>query len=572
MKSLRDYQQAVIKSLWHWFANYPDKHPLVDAPVASGKSLMIAEFIKDVHEKFPRTRIILLSHVKELLVQTYDELIAQYPGADVGFYCAGLKQKRLHNDITIGSIQSIYNKIGNLNRVPEIIIVDECHLISHKGTTQYRKFIDTAIALNPNCKVIGFTGTVFRADTGRLDEGHNKLFDGVAYSVGMDFMISQGYWAKPVCPEIATKMDVRGVAVRGGDYVAGELERAVNTAQLNDACVREMIEKGKDRRKWLVFTAGVQHAADVTADLESTGISVGMVTGETPSGERNRIIEEFRKGKIRCLVNVAVLTTGFNVPDIDMLVFMRPTRSPVLYVQTIGRGVRPVYAGGFDLNTQQGRLDAIAASIKPDCMVLDFGGVVSTLGPIDQISIKKKYKGEVEGGGEAVMKICPSCGVECFAAQRYCYACSYCFIKLEETAGNNAIMSRDVPPEWIDVLDVYYDKHEKEGSVPSLKVSYFTMQGAIREWICFSHWQFEHEDNKRYAWDKAVKWHEERLPHEPVPTTIEDAIALKYPKPSRIFARREGKYWRIVDYEWEPRDGFIEAEKISEEEYFQIPF
>lgn len=569
MKQLRPYQDAATKSLFKYLFENPGKQPLVVAPVAAGKSLMIAEFIRQLHSLYPRTRIVLLTHVKELLEQNREELFEQYKECDMGFYCAGLNQKRLHNDVTFASIQSVHNKIANFNRVPEIIVIDECHLISHKDSTRYRKFIDTVLALNPNCRVIGYTGTPFRADTGRLDQGKGKLFDGVAYEISMEYMIEQGYWAKPVCPSVATKMDVSGVATRGGDYVAGELEKKINTTELNDACVNELIQLGKDRKKWLVFTAGIQHAADVAADIASCGISVEVVTGDTPKTERNRIIEAFRKGEIRCLVNVAVLTTGFNVPDIDLLCFMRPTRSPVLYVQTIGRGVRPVYAPGFDLNTQEGRLAAIAAGPKPDCMVLDFGGVVATLGPIDQISIKKEYKGEVEGGGEAIMKICPSCGAECFAAQRYCYACSYCFIKLEEKAGSAAVMSRDVPPEWLDVLDVYYDRHEKEGSVPSFKVAYYTMQGVIREWVCFEHHKYEPGDNKRYAWDKAVKWHNERS-SEPVPQSVEEAIAIGYPKPSRILARKEGQYWRVVDYEWDKAE-VIET-KIEEKEYFEIPF
>lgn len=564
MKTLRPYQSAAEISLFKYLFEKKG-NPLVVAPVAAGKSLMIAEFIKKLHEIYPRTRIVMLTHVKELLVQNHEELMEQYWNCDVGFYCAGLNQKRLHNDVTFASIQSVHNKIADFNRVPEIIIIDECHLISHKDSTRYRKFIDSVLALNPNCRVIGYTGTPFRADTGRLDEGHNKLFDDIAYEIGMDYMIEQGYWAKPVCPEIATRMDVSGVSVRGGDYVAGELERAINTHEITDACVKEMIELGKDRNKWLVFTAGVQHAADVADDIESCGIAVGVVTGETHKDERDRIIQEFKDGKLRCLVNVAVLTTGFNVPDIDLLCFMRPTRSPVLYVQTVGRGVRTVYADGYDLSTQEGRLDAIANSVKPDCMILDFGGVVASLGPIDQVSIKKKYTGEEqEGGGEAITKICPSCGVECAAAQRYCYSCGYCFIDLEAEAANRAIVSRDIPPEWMDVMQVYYDIHKKEGSPDSLKVTYFTMAGAIREWVCLFH-------ASEYAIEKARQWWFRRTDIS-VPDNINNVqeIASNFKKPSRILARQEGKYWRILDYEWS--DNEETKEEVNEEEFFEIPF
>jgi len=585
MKTLRPYQDAAIKSLFQYLFSANTGHPLVVAPVAAGKSLMIAEFIKQVHGIYPRTRIVMLTHVKELLTQNAEELDEQYFGCDMGFYCAGLGQKRLHNDVTFASIQSVHNKIADFNRIPELIIIDECHLISHKDSTRYRKFIDAVLAINPNCRVLGFTGTPFRADTGRLDDGKNKLFDDIAYEIGMDYMIEQGYWAKPVCPDVANKIDVSDVAVRGGDYVAGELERKINTYEINDACVKELIEKGQYRKKWLVFTAGIQHAQDVAEEICKAGISVEVVTGDTPKIERNRIIEAFRKGEIRCLVNVAVLTTGFNVPDIDLLCFMRPTRSPVLYIQTVGRGVRPVYASGYDLSTQQGRLDAIANSIKPNCMILDFGGVVATLGPIDQVSIKKKYTGEeAAGGGEAIMKICPSCGAECAAAQRYCYECSYCFTELEDMAANKAVVSRDIEPEWVEVLGMYVDRHHKEGGLPSMRVTYATMIGSMREWICFEHHSYEVGENKRFAWDKAVKWHKARedvivnagaLPFEGVPKSVNEALSIPYPTPSRILVRKEGDWWRVLDYEWanpakQPKED--NASYINEDEYFDIPF
>ena len=544
MKTLRPYQEAADKSLFKYLLTQGSGHPLVVAPVGAGKSLMIAELIKRLHGMYSRVRVVVLTHVKELLVQNAEELMGQFPGCDFGFYCAGLGEKKLYNDVTFASIQSIHNKIHDFNRPPEIIIIDECHLISHKAETRYRKFIDAALLVNPNCKVIGYTGTPFRADTGRLDEGKGKLFDEVAYEIGMEFMIEEGYWAKPVATNVNTNMDVSDVAVRGGDYVAGELEKKINTVELNDACVKELIEKGVNRRKWLVFTAGVQHAHDVAEEIQKAGVPVGVVTGDTPPEERSALIEQFRTGELRCIVNVAVLTTGFNVPDIDLLCFMRPTRSPVLYIQTTGRGVRPVYADGYDLLTKEGRLAAIAASPKEDCLILDFGGVVKTLGPIDQVSIRKTYNGEKEreGEGEAVMKICPACGAECAGAQRYCYSCSYCFIELSDKAGEDAVVSVDIEPQWVKVLGMMTSRHEKEGKIPSMKVTYSTMQGAYREWICFEH--------KGFARQKAEAWHNMTAYRLPVPDTVDKALEIEYKQPSRIKVKKEGKYWRILDYEW----------------------
>jgi len=578
VKTLRTYQDSALRSLWNYLLTEGTGHPLVVAPVGAGKSLMIAEFIRQCHEHYPRTRIIMLTHVKELLEQNAEELRGQYPTCDFGFYCAGLGQKRLHNDVTFASIQSIHNKIEHINRSPEIIIVDECHLIPEKGQTQYRRFFDAVLQVNPNVKIIGFTGSPFRADSGRLDEGENALFSGVCYEIGMDYMIEQGFWKKPVCPDIATKMDVSGVGVRGGDYILSQLEGRINTKELREDCVAELVKVGAGRRKWLVFTATVQHCEDVLQDLLDVGITARMVTGETPKDERKQTIEAFRRGEFQALVNVAVLTTGFNVPDIDLICFMRPTRSPVLYIQCTGRGVRPVYADGYDLSTQQGRLAAIAASHCPDCMVVDFGGVVDELGPIDQVSIKSKKqreKGESDDEVKAAVKICPACAEGCSTAQRYCYGCGYKFFELDTSPSNKHLLSSDEEPEWLEVLGWDFKKHIKKDAKPddpaTMMVVYSTMRNIFRDFVCFEHHRFV--CSKRYAYDRAQKWYLKHTPeiyHGIIPQSVDAALEVRYNMPSHILIRRNGKYWNVIDTKFEKKPELTKQE-IEDLEY-QIPF
>lgn len=514
----------------------------------------------------------MLSHVKELIEQNKEELLEQYPECDIGVYCASLNRKDRMSDVTYATIQSMHNNLIKLSKPPEIIIVDECHLISHNKDTMYRKLIDDALHLNHNCRIIGLTGTPFRSDTGRLDEGDDRVFDNICYEIGMGYMIEQGYWTKPFCPDIETHLDVSGVSVRGGDYVQGELERAVNIDPITKSCVDEIIAKAANRNKWLVFAVGKDHAQSIAEEIRSRGISAEYLTSDHSPMERARIIQDFREGRIRCLVNVAILTTGFNVPDIDMIAFMRPTRSPVLYIQMIGRGVRVVYANGYDLSTKEGRLDAIANSIKQDCMVLDFGDVVSELGAIDDVSIEKTYianDDKEKGDGEATFKICPSCNYECAPAQRVCHNCEHVFLNIKERSETKAkVVSSDYEPEWADVIQVFYDKHNKQGSHPTLKVGYSTLNhGIIYQWVCFEHHKFDPTDKRRYGWNSAVKWYNERaLDNMPVPNTVDDARTRYYKEPSRIKVKRDGKYWKILDFE------FAEKEEEIEEDFFEIPF
>jgi len=557
MKLLRPYQDAALKSLWDWLYT-KQGNPLVVAPVGAGKSLLIAEFIRQAHEKYPRTRIVMLCHVQELLQQNMAELLLQYPSADAGFYSASIGQKRLHNDITFAGIQSVHSKIAAFNRAPEIIIIDEAHLISHNDATQYRRFIDAALAANPNCKVIGFTGTPFRQDSGRLDEGDGRLFDGVCYEINIGWMIEEGYLCKPVVPNIQTRMNVAGVATRKGDYAQGALERAIDTEETNRACVQEIITLGADRKKWLVFTAGLSQCEHVRDMMRSYGITCEMVTGDTLKAERDNIIERYRKGKIRCLVNVSVLTTGFNVPDIDLLAFMRPTKSPVLYIQSIGRGIRPIYVVGFDLITKEGRLASIEASGKKDCLCLDFGNVIKNLGAIDAIDIRKRPSAksdEKKEKKEAVTKRCPACAAECYISQKYCYECGYNFI----TAGINAqadnesyLLSTDEPPAWHDVTQMkcYYNEPKTAGKLPTMKVVYYSELEKFNEFLCFEH-------PAGYALDKARHWFKNAMPDMVTyPASVREAIDcadLFYP-PKRICVRRQKanpKYFEVFKHEWE---------------------
>lgn len=575
VKVLRTYQDSAINSLWDYLITKKG-NPLVVVPVAGGKTLLMAEFIRQVHEKYPRTRIAVVTHVKELLQQGAEELLNQYPSCDFGFYCASLGEKKLYNDVTFASIQSVHNKIDRFNRCPEIILIDECHLISHRDTTTYRKFIDSVLAINPNCKIIGFTGTPFRSDTGRLDDGEGKLFDDIAYEIPMSYMIEEGYWTKPFTPKPDFTMDVSGVKTRNGDYIESQLQKAVDIDEVTQKCVDSIIKHAVNRKKCLIFAAGVEHAEHIRDALRQRGESAEAITGETLN--RSILLNQFERGEYKYLVNVAVLTTGYDCPSIDMIVFMRPMKSPVLYIQCVGRGVRTCYADGYDLSTKDGRLSAIANGIKPDCMVLDFGGVVKELGCIDQVEIRKTYLGESENDikGDAITKRCPSCGAECAGAQRYCYECSYSFVanSLDVSASNKAVVSIDIEPEEYRVMGVEYKKHIKRGdseAPPSMVVEYVTMDGVFREWVCFEHHIYPEGDNKRFAWKKAQEWHRARDEFSECPISVDDAVNFGYQEPEYVIVKKEGKYDRVIGVKFVLNNEDIHNGKQELNEY-EIPF
>ena len=519
------HQEKAVEATFEYLSENPG-NGLVVAPVGAGKSLIIAETIRRACKDYPTTNCLVLAHVTELLTQDADHLRNQWPEANISFYAAKLGKKSFAGQIIFASINSIYKKAYKIPRAIDLIFIDEAHLISPNSQTMYQSFLKDMLIINPYVRIIGYTGTNFRATEGRLTEGDGRLFTDVIYQIPMLYLIEKGFLCPLVTPSVKTKMSTVGVGARNGDYIESQLQAAIDKDFITKACVDEIISHGEMRRKWLVFTAGVEHCQHVMEEIKSRGVSCEMVTGETPTVQRNKIVKDFKSGDLRCLVNVGVFTTGFNNPAIDLMAFMRPTKSPVLYVQTAGRGMR-------------------TAPDKTDCLLLDFGGVISELGPVDLVDAHKAH-GDGTGTGDAPVKLCPKCSAVCFAGVLECQDCGYQFpdtgLDLGKTASTMAVMSNQVEPEWHKVVSILYKLHEKEGKTPSMCVTYNTLDGPFREWICYQHTGFARE--------KAARWHRVRSGTD-APKTITDALRLKYREPTGILTRQAGKFFEIIGYDWD---------------------
>lgn len=525
-KELRPYQQIAVDSAYKWLHQGTSRAGIIVLPVGSGKTVIIAELIKKISFQYPRTKIIVVSHVQELLQQGMQTLISQWPEADACFYSSGIGQKRLHSDIVFCGIQSVYKKIAEFIRCPTIIIQDECHLTSHKEDTTYRKFFNDILMVNPNARFIGATASPFRSDTGRIDEGEGRFYEDIIYEIDLRWMMENGYLCKPITPKGLTHIDTTGVAVRGGDYVESQLESVVDNDNLIKSCVNEILLYGSDRKKWLIFTPGVKTCEHVRDEVRIRGISCEMILGDTPKEERRNILSRYRDGNTRCLVNVAVLTTGVDVPAIDLIAGMRPMRSPVLYQQTVGRGLR-LYPD------------------KRDLLYLDFGGVIEELGPLDAIDIRKRFQNKDGDPAQPVTKICPSCATVCMGGQKWCYNCMYEFLMgtaLDRKSDKDREIMSFGEPERKSVLGMTVAVHTskaKPDGPKTLRVDYDCLDKKYSEWLCFSH--------TGYARDKAIAWHNKMRPDIPAPIDTESASHINYPKPTEIEVRQEGKYWRVIN-------------------------
>lgn len=550
--ALRDYQQAAIDGLYGYWADARGENPVIVAPTGAGKSLIIAKLIEDAMS-FPGTRVLILAHVKELLIQNAQELAANYPQAEFGFYSASVGQKRLDKPITFAGIQSIWEKAHDIVPAPDLVLIDEAHMLPKNTTTRYGKFIEDLKVCNPAVKIVGLTATPYRLDSGYLHKGDGAIFDGICYDIPVGMLMDQGYLATVVSKGSANKIDLTNVHMRGGEFIESELAMAASDPELVRATVAEIVDRGAERKKWLIFASGVGHAEMMQAEFERHGIECATVTGTDGKTDRDGKIAAFKSGAIRCLLNVNVLTTGFNVPGVDLVALVRATASTGLYVQMVGRGTR----------TAQG---------KENCLVLDFGQNVERHGFID--AVKPKPKGD-KGDGSAPVKECPSCETMCHAAVRVCPECDHEFPAPELNHGSKsyegAMLSSQVVAEWVDVDSVAYQLWKKQDKPDSVRVTYNCGMISVSEWLC--------PDHGGYA---ASRYHARMGVLGATARTTNDALGecTIWNWPSRVKIKPNGRFHDIVQFDYSKKavdfGKSIEKERIEQlaDEMFadDIPF
>ena len=396
----RPYQAKAVSLLYDYF-RHNQGNPVLEAPTAAGKSVIQSNFIKEILDQWPEQRILCLTHVKELVEQNYLAMRRSYPGGSIGINSAALGQRDTEESIIFASIQSVYSRAHELGRF-DLILIDECHLVPVKTSSgMYRKFIDDCKKYNPKIKVVGFTATHYRLDNGLLIEGDNRIFTDIipakAAGMSIDDLLGMGYLSPLTTAPVQTHLDTSDVPVRMGEYVLRDLVKAVDTDSNTKSACNEIMGFGVDREAWLIFASSVDHAHHIESYLQLSGISCRVITGQTPGAERDDAISAYRQGHIRCLINVNVLTTGFDAPHTDLLAFMRPTMSTSLYVQMAGRGMR-IHPG------------------KQDCLVLDFAGLIERHGPVNDVDPPRR-RGKKKDQA-APIKECGKCYMLIHAAAR----------------------------------------------------------------------------------------------------------------------------------------------------------
>jgi DNA repair protein RadD len=540
---LRDYQRETVNAVFRWFKEHKTGACIGVLPTGSGKTPVLADIAKQICLKGPDRRVLIVAHRKELLSQSVEKLLRVWPDAVIGIWSAGLGEKTAHKQITVAGIQSVYSKASLLG-AQSLVIVDEAHRIRVDDEGMYNRLFRELVEVNPNVRIFGLTATPYRLGTGML-VGSGGVFTDIAHNVSVTELLAKGHLS-PVRVKMPknAQASLAKVRVRAGEFVDKDLEKAFNVSSLIEREVIELEKWGEERKSWLVFCTTVVHAKAVSAVLNARGHQAEVVEADTPGLFRDRVLSEFKSGRLKCIVNVGVLTEGFDAPNVDLIGVMRATQSTGLWIQICGRGSR-------------------VAPGKKDCIVLDFGKNAIRLGTLES-NVISSYMNPVSGEKSfevqaTPIRICPQCEEVVPSRELKCLACNHEFPVPKQNVSNVDAYYK------FEVLSVNYDSHVKPDKPSSFRCDYTIADSSgkievIKEWVCFEHTGF--------ARLKALSWWgaRTRFPNDPNPRTVNEALsrAGELRKPSKLKAMRKDGFWRISHLEF-AADEVDQSDKFFEE-------
>jgi len=561
MYTLRPYQHEAVENTLNYFRKKRDPAVIV-LPTGAGKSLVIAELAK-----IAKGRVLVLAHVKELVEQNYLKYISYELKA--GIYSAGLNKKDSSQKVIFGSIQSVANADDDFFNDFSLLIIDECHRVSLENDTQYSNVISKLRERNNTLCILGLTATPYRLGLGWIYEVSHKnevkteekrFFKKCVFELPLDYMIKNNYLTRPVKIDIpVTSYDFSDLTESGRMYTTAQVEEILKQQRrLTPLIIKNIIDitEQYNRQGVMIFSSTVRHAQEILECLPDG--EARIVIGDTEDSERDTIINDFKAKEFKYLVNVSVLTTGFDAPHVDVIAILRPTESVSLYQQIVGRGLR------LDNN-------------KKDCFILDYAGVRHDL-YTPEISDKKPLKDSVPVlvtcpscefendfwglknlDGDVIehfgrkcrfmgcgyrfrYKICPKCSCENDITARACVDCQTVLIDADSKL-KQAKLSKDAHVMKPDSVKLE-ERLDKNGN-PFLEIKYFDDDA---KYFAEYHYLNNQTSLKKFNID-FLRSHMRRPELSTHITTTQEV--LHYQKllrmPTFIIARKQGKFWKITE-------------------------
>lgn len=581
--TLRPYQREAVAAAVEHFRRHAEPAIIV-LPTGAGKSLVIAELAR-----LARGRVLVLAHVKELVAQNHAKYRALGLAADI--FAAGLQQRDSQGKVIFGSVQSVARHLDQFAQAFSLLIIDECHRLSDDDNSQYRQIIAHLRLARPGLCVLGLTATPFRLGKGWIYRYHyhgmvrgdeNSFFHDCIYELPLHYMIKQGFLVPPERLDMPIlHYDFSRLSPNAnGYYTETELNRELlRQRRITPLIVDQIQQYGADKRGIMIFAATVEHAREIFALLPPQ--QSALVSAETPPADRDRFIADFRRQALRYVVNVAVLTTGFDAPHVDMIAILRPTESVSLYQQIIGRGLRLFpgkthcvildYAGnGYDLyapEVGQPKPPGHGQPVQVFCPVCGFANTFwGTTSPDGQVieHYGRRCQGwqETENGQRRQcdyrfrFKLCPQCGGENDIAARRCRQCDYILVDPDDML-KAALRLKDALVLRCSGMTLAGGQDDKG---PWLRVTYYDEDGA--------------DVGERFrlataAQRRLFEYHFLR-PHQlapglPIPwITVDDLCAAigQLRHPEFVVARRQGHFWRVREKIFDYQGRYRRADEL----------
>ncbi|EKO3381100.1 DEAD/DEAH box helicase [Vibrio fluvialis] len=387
MYTLRPYQADSVKAVIHYFRQHSTPAVIV-LPTGAGKSLVIAELAR-----LAKGRVLVLAHVKELVEQNH----AKYEGYGLkgAIFSAGLGRKETDQQVVFASVQSVVRNLDAFKNQFSLLVIDECHRVPDDKSSSYQKVITHLLELNPGMKVLGLTATPYRLGMGWIYQYHTRglvrseeprFFRDCIFELPIRYLLDEGFLtpARLIDAPVLSYDFSQLKPANTGRYKESEMDLVIEQSKrATPQIVQQIIQLAADKQGVMVFAATVRHAQEILGLLPQGESDI--VIGDTPSPERDAIIQRFKQRDLKFLVNVSVLTTGFDAPHVDLIAILRPTESVSLYQQIVGRGLR-------------------LSPGKTECLVLDYAGNTYDL-----------YQPEVgdpkpDSDSEIITIPCPACG------------------------------------------------------------------------------------------------------------------------------------------------------------------
>lgn len=455
---LRDYQQQAVDATVHYFRHRRDP-ALIVLPTGAGKSVIIAELAR-----IARGRVLVLAHVQELVTQNLSKF--QQLGMDAGCYSAGLGRKEHVQKVIFASVQSVVRNPAHFESAFSLLIIDECHRISPAEQSQYQRIITQLRRYNPALSILGLTATPFRLDSGWIYQFHyhgmvrgtpQSPFRDCIYELPLHYLIKQGFLVAPKVLDMPlVHYDFSAlVANQHGLFCERDIDQQLKQQRrITPRIVQQLVDYAATRQGVMIFAATVKHAYEVFGYLPKQ--QSGIITAQTPTDARSRMIAAFKQQQLKYLVNVAVLTTGFDAPHVDMIAILRPTESVSLYQQIVGRGLRPYpgkkcclildYAANPhhlfapEVGDRRQWRDTVPVQVFcPLCRFANtFWGKTAADGSVIE-HFGRRCHGIVQADDQRQQcdfrfrfKLCPACGAENDIASRDCYQCDHILVDADD--------------------------------------------------------------------------------------------------------------------------------------------